>query len=50
VSAFAAFEYLFDVVELVEGFHRSEVVDIEMKQFVAYLCEDRVVELEEVEL
>ena len=36
-----------DVVELVEGRHGGEVVDVEVEDFVAQLSEHRVVELEE---
>ena len=37
------FQYPFNVVQLVERLQRSEVVDIEVQNFIAYLAEDRVV-------
>lgn len=36
--------------ELVEGLERGEVVDVEAKELVANLAEDRVVQLEKAEL
>lgn len=36
-----------DIRELVEGLERREVVYVEVEDFVAYLREDGVVELEE---
>ena len=41
---------LLDFCQLVEGFHRRHVVDIEALDFVANLAEHGVVELEEREL
>lgn len=40
---------LFDVVKLVQGFEWREVVDVETQDFVAYLTEYGVIELEEEE-
>ena len=34
--------YFFYLVELVEGFHWGEVVDVETDDLVAHLTEDRV--------
>ena len=42
--------YFFYLVELVEGFHWGEVVDVEPDDLVAHLTEDGVVQLEEAEL
>lgn len=35
-----------DVVELVEGGHGGEVVDVDAQQFVAHLGQDGVIKLE----
>lgn len=43
-------EDVLDVIELVECLHGGEVVDIELQDLVAYLCENGVIELEKVEL
>ena len=40
-------DYFFDVVEFVQGFDRRQVVNVEAQDFVAYLHEHGVVELEE---
>lgn len=42
-----SFQYTFYFVQLVQSLERCEIVHIERQQRVAYLCEDRVVELEE---
>ena len=40
-------EDISNVMKLGEGFERSEIVDVNSKKLIAYLTEDRVVELEE---
>ena len=47
VEGSSASHYFFDIVELVQGFDRCKVVDVEAKYLVAYLREHGVVELEE---
>ena len=47
VVAFDEFLYVVQLAECLEG---REVVDVQTEYFVAYLAENRVVELEEVEL
>ena len=43
-------EYLTDIVELREGLHRREIVDVDAYDFVSYLREHGVVKLEETQL
>ena len=39
-----------DLVQAIEGFHRGEVVDVEMEYLIAHGREHRVVELEKRQL
>ena len=49
-AALLPFQYPLDFVQFVECLKRGEVVHVEVEQFVAYLFQDGVVELEETEL
>ena len=39
-----------DVIELIQGFEGSKAVDVQVKDFVTYLSQYGVVELEETQL
>ena len=45
-----AFQDFLDIVEFVEGFKRRQRIHVKMENFVAYLAQDGVIELEETQL
>ena len=44
------FEHFFNVIELIQGFHWSKIIDINSENFIPYLFKNRIVELENTQL
>ena len=44
------FHYFLDFIQLVQGFQRSEIIHIEIQDFITHLAKHRVVQLEKAEL